>query len=177
VIIEIILIYIVYLILLILGSYYVNLYLTQDQFTKEELKNVIPYLIKLRDSIANNYSMTILAVILIVSSLVGIALTMVTEYWLLNSAIIFAVMFFIFPLVKKNFDKAMVTTGGNLSDTAMNMFLKYYNFILIGFGTGTASAIMYNWGAFKSIHFLWFLINIIALTILLGITINNIENQ
>lgn len=176
-IIEIILIYIVYLILLILGSYYVNLYLTQDQFTKEELKNVIPYLIKLRDSIANNYSMTILAVILIVSSLVGIALTMVTEYWLLNSAIIFAVMFFIFPLVKKNFDKAMVTTGGNLSDTAMNMFLKYYNFILIGFGTGTASAIMYNWGAFKSIHFLWFLINIIALTILLGITINNIENQ
>jgi hypothetical protein len=177
VIIEIILIYIVYLMLLTLGSYYVNLYLTQDQFTKEELKNVIPYLIKLRDSIANNYSMTILAVILIVSSLVGIALTMVTEYWLLNSAIIFAVMFFIFPLVKKNFDKAMVTTGGNLSDTAMNMFLKYYNFILIGFGTGTASAIMYNWGAFKSIHFLWFLINIIALTILLGITINNIENQ
>lgn len=176
-IIEIILIYIVYLMLLTLGSYYVNLYLTQDQFTKEELKNVIPYLIKLRDSIANNYSMTILAVILIVSSLVGIALTMVTEYWLLNSAIIFAVMFFIFPLVKKNFDKAMVTTGGNLSDTAMNMFLKYYNFILIGFGTGTASAIMYNWGAFKSIHFLWFLINIIALTILLGITINNIENQ
>jgi hypothetical protein len=177
VIIEIILIYIVYLMLLTLGSYYVNLYLTQDQFTKEELKNVIPYLIKLRDSIANNYSMTILAVILIVSSLVGIALTMVTEYWLLNSAIIFAVMFFIFPLVKKNFDKAMVTTGGNLSDTAMNMFLKYYNFILIGFGTGTASAILYNWGAFKSIHFLWFLINIIALTILLGITINNIENQ
>lgn len=176
-IIEIILIYIVYLMLLTLGSYYVNLYLTQDQFTKEELKNVIPYLIKLRDSIANNYSMTILAVILIVSSLVGIALTMVTEYWFLNSAIIFAVMFFIFPLVKKNFDKAMVTTGGNLSDTAMNMFLKYYNFILIGFGTGTASAIMYNWGAFKSIHFLWFLINIIALTILLGITINNIENQ
>ena len=151
-----------------------NLYLTQDQFTKEELKNVIPYLIKLRDSIANNYSMTILAVILIVSSLVGIALTMVTEHWFLNSAIIFAVMFFIFPLVKKNFDKAMVTTGGNLSDTAVNMFLKYYNFILIGFGTGTASAIMYNWGAFKSIHFLWFLINIIALTILLGITINNI---
>jgi hypothetical protein len=177
VIIEIILIYIVYLILLILGSYYVNLYLRQDQFTKEELKNVIPYLTKLWNIIANNYSMTILAVILIVSSLVGITLTMVTEYWFLNSAIIFAVMFFIFPLAKKNFDKAMVTTGGNLSDTAMNMFLKYYNFILVGFGTGIASALMYNWGAFKAIHFLWFLINIIALTILLGITINNIVNQ
>jgi hypothetical protein len=121
--------------------------------------------------------MTILAVILIVSSLVGIALTMVTDYWFLNSAIIVTVMFFIFPLAKKNFDKAMVTTGGNLSDTAMNMFLKYYNFILVGFGTGTASALMYNWGAFKAIHFLWFLINIIALTILLGIAINNIVNQ
>ncbi len=176
-IIEIVLIYIVYLILIILGSYYVDLYLSQDQFTKEELKNVIPYLTKLMNNIANNYSVTILTVILIVSSLVGIALTMVTQHWLLNSAIIFGVLFFILPLAKRNFDKAMVTTGGNLSDTAMNIFLKYYNFILAGFGTGTASALMYNWGAFKAIHFLWFLINIIALTILLGITVKNIVNQ
>jgi hypothetical protein len=167
----------VYLILIILGSYYVDLYLSKDQFTKEELKNVIPYLTKFWYGMANNYALTILAVILVISSLVGIALTMVTQHWLLNSAIIFAVLFFIFPLAKKNFDKAMVTTGGNLSDTAMNMFLKYYNFILVGFGTGTASALMYNWGAFKAIHFLWFLINIIALTILLGITIKNIANQ
>ena len=174
---TIIILYIVYLIILILGSYYVNLYLSQDQFTKEELKNIVPYLTKLWNSIANNYSMAILAGSLIVSSIIGIALTMLTQHWFLNSAVIFAVMFFVFPLAKKNFDKAMVTTGGNLSDTAMNIFLKYYNFILVGFGTGTASGLMYNWGAFKAIHFLWFLINIIVLTILLGITIKNIVHQ
>jgi hypothetical protein len=177
VIIGIIIIYIVYLIILILGSYYVNLYLSKEQFTKEELKDVIPYLAKLWNSIANNYSMVILTGSIIVASIVGIVLTMLTQHWFLNSAIIFAVMFFVFPLAKKNFDKAMVTTGGNLSDTVMNIFLKYYNFILIGFGAGTASGLMYNWGAFKAVHFLWFLINIIALTILIGITIKNIANQ
>jgi hypothetical protein len=121
--------------------------------------------------------MLILAVSLIISSIVGILLPMLSEHWFLNSSIIFVVMFFIFPLAKKNFDKAKVTTGGKLSDTAMNIFLKYYNFILIGFGSGTASALMYNWGVFKAVHFLWFLINFIALSILIGIAIKNIASQ
>ena len=175
--IEIIVIYLVYLIILILGSYYVNLYLSKDQFTKDELKDIIPYLERLWNNIANNFSMLILAISLIVSSMVGILLPMLSQHWFLNSSIIFVVMFFIFPLAKKNFDKAKVTTGGNLSDTAMNIFLKYYNFILIGFGTGTASALMYNWGVFKAVHFLWFLINFIVLSILLGIAIKNIVSQ
>lgn len=175
--IEIIIIYIVYLIILIVGSYYVNLYLSQEQFTKEELKDIIPYLTKLWNSIANNYSMVILAGSLIIASVAGILPTMLSQHWFLNSAIIFTVMFFVFPLAKKNFDKAMVTTGGNLSDAAINIFLRYYNFILIGFGAGTASGLMYNWGVFKAVHFLWFLINIIVLTILIGVCIKNIGNQ
>jgi len=47
----------VYLILVILGSYYVNLYLTKDQFTKDELKNVMPYLKESWVKLSRTYSM------------------------------------------------------------------------------------------------------------------------
>ncbi len=176
-VIEIILIYILYLMIIVLGSYYVNLYLSKDSFTKEELKEVIPYLTKLWNKIKNNYSMTILLVCIGVASLIGILLAMLSQNWFLNSAILFVVMFFTFPLAKKNFDSAMITTGGNISDTAMGIFVKYQAVILIGFGTGTATGLMYNWGVYKSINFLWFLVNIIVMTIIIGMCIKEINNQ
>jgi hypothetical protein len=177
VIIEIVLIYVAYLILLILGSYYVDLYLSKDQFTKNELKDIMPYLKESLNRVLRTYSMPLLAVILVISSAIGIALPMLSQHWFLNSAILFLVMFFTFPLAKKNLEKAKVTTGGNLSDTAMNIFTEYDNIILTGFGAGTATGLMYNWGVYKAIHFLWFLINFIALSILVGIAIKNAIKQ
>jgi hypothetical protein len=171
VIIEIVLIYVAYLILLILGSYYVDLYLSKDQFTKNELKDIMPYLKESLNRVLRTYS------ILVISSAIGIALPMLSQHWFLNSAILFLVMFFTFPLAKKNLEKAKVTTGGNLSDTAMNIFTEYDNIILTGFGAGTATGLMYNWGVYKAIHFLWFLINFIVLSILVGIAIKNAIKQ
>jgi hypothetical protein len=177
VIIEILLIYVFYLALIILGSYYVNLYLTKDQFTKDELKDILPYMTKFWNKIANTYSMSIMAICIGVASLIGILLPMLSQHWFLNSAIIFIVMFFTFPLAKKNFDMALITTGGTFADTAMGIFVKYNNIILIGFGTGTATGIMYNWAVFKAINFLWFLVNLIVLTIFIGIVIKNANNE
>jgi len=95
----------------------------------------------------------------------------------LNSAIIFIVMFFTFPLAKKNYDMARITTGGSFADTAMSIFVKYNSVILVGFGTGTATGIMYAWGVYKAINFLWFLINLILLTIFIGMVIRDIDAQ
>jgi hypothetical protein len=173
VLIEIILIYLFYLVILILGSYYVNLYISQDQFTKDDLKNIFPYLTQFMNGIMNNYSMSILAIVMIVSSFLGLILPILFQNWFFNSSILFIVMFFSFPLIKKNYDQAQVTTGGNLADTAMSLFMKYYNFVLIGFGTGTATALMHNWVVYKEIHFLWFLINLIAFSIFIGVAIRN----
>jgi hypothetical protein len=163
--------------IIVLGSYYVNLYLSKDSFTKEELKEVMPYMMKLWNKISNNYSMSVLLISLCVASLIGIMLAMLSQHWFLNSAILFVVMFFVFPLAKKNFDSVMITTGGTFSDTAMSIFVKYHSIILVGFGTGTATGLMYNWGVYKSINFLWFLVNIIVMTILIGMCINEINNQ
>ena len=176
-IIEILFIYIVYLVILILGSYYVNLYISKDQFTKDELKNMLPYLSELWNRISNNYSMLILGITMFVSSLVGLMLPLLSPHWFLNSSIIFLVMFFTFPLAKKSFDRAKVTTGGGFSDTAIDMFVRYHHLIVIGFGAGTATALMYNWGGSQTVHFLWFLINFIALSILIGVSINNVLKQ
>ena len=169
--------FIVYLSLLILGSYYVNLYVSKDQFTKDELKNVMPYLTQLMGKIVNNYSTSILIATLLVSSIIGIALPLLSDHWFLNSSIIFLVMFFAFPVAKKNFEKTQVTTGGTLSDTIINIFTRYYNVILIGFGNGSATGLMYNWGVYKSVHFLWFLINLIALSVLTGVAIKNFNEE
>jgi hypothetical protein len=177
VIIELLIMYVVYLVLLILGSYYVNLYLSKDQFTKDELKAVMPYLTTLLNKAVNNYSTSILTATLLVSSIFGIALPLLSDHWFLNSSIIFLIMFFTFPLAKKNFDKTQVTTGGTATDTMINIFIRYYNVILIGFGNGSATGLMYSWGVNKSVHFLWFLINLIALSVMTGVVIRNFNEQ
>jgi len=174
VVIELLIIYLVYLMLLIMGSYYVNLYISKDQFTKDELKNILPYLAQLWNKIINNHSAPLLIAAFAISAIIGIALPLLSDIWFLNSSIIFLVMFFTFPVAKKNFDKTQVTTGGALSDTIINIFCRYYNIILIGFGNGTATGLMYN---YKSIHFLWFLINLIALSVMIGVAIKNFIDQ
>jgi hypothetical protein len=177
VIIELLIMYVVYLLLLILGSYYVHLYISKDQFTKDELKDVMPYLTQLLSKIVNNYSTSILVATLLVSSVIGMALPLLSDHWFLNSSIVFLVMFFTFPVAKKNFDKTQVTTGGTASDTIINIFTRYYNVILIGFGNGSATGLMYSWGVNKSVHFLWFLINLIALSVMTGVVIKNFNEQ
>ena len=172
-IIEILLLYVAYFAVLILASYYINLCISKDQFTKEELKDVLPYINRFRVTITAKYTPFMLLVILAVSSIFGLIIPFLSDNWLLNSSIIFIVIYFTFPLAKKNFDNAKVTTGGNFSDTAINIFAGYYNVIIIGFGVGTATAIMYNWGSNKAIHFLWFLINFIIISIFTGIAIKN----
>lgn len=172
-IIEILLLYVVYLALLILTSYYINLYISKDQFTKDELKDILPYLARFKVAITAKYTTFLFVIILSTSSLIGLIIPFLSNNWFLNSSIIFIITYFTFPLVKKNFDNAKVTTGGNFSDTIINIFAGYYNIIIIGFGAGTATAIMYNWGANKAIHFVWLMINFIIISILSGIEIKN----
>jgi len=176
-VIQFILLFAVYLVVVVLGSYYVNLYVTHDRFSKEELKAVIPYLAQLGNKITADYSIPAIALTFGVASLLGIAFPMLSEHWFLNSSILFVALFLAFPLVKKNIERANVTTGGTLYDTAIFIFVKYYNFIVVGFGAGTATAIMYNWAVYKSIHFLWFLANFILISILTGIAVNHIAND
>ena len=82
-IIELLIIYLVYLLLLILGSYYVNLYISKDQFTKEELKDILPYISQLWSKIINNHSV----------SNINCSVCTILNYWTCITAVIRPLVF------------------------------------------------------------------------------------
>ncbi|TFH42560.1 MAG: hypothetical protein E4G96_03195 [Chrysiogenales bacterium] len=161
-------IYVIYLITLTCGSYYIHLFISKEQFTRDDLKHIAPYLMQYWNKISGSHSIFMLVIVSILSSAVGAVIPMISHHWLLNSSILFLVMFFLFPTMKGSIDRIQVTTGGDFSDTVANAFSKYHSFIIIGFGSGTATALMYNWGALKVIGFLWFMLNFVLLTFFIG---------
>ncbi len=173
VIIEIILIFIIYLSVLIGGFYYVDLIMTRDQFTRSDLKNITPYLKKLWDLIQDRYAITVFATIFAGSAIIGIAIPLLSYHWFLNSAILFAIIYIVLPVIKNYFEQSRVTATENALDTSANIFIRYADVIIFGFGAGTATSCIYNWGASKEINFFWFLINFIVITVLLGLVLKN----
>ncbi|MCU0846395.1 MAG: hypothetical protein MUD12_00745 [Spirochaetes bacterium] len=170
-IIEIILVFIFYLLLVIAGSYYVDLFLTKDEFTKEELKSILPYLLNYWNSIIKKYTMTTFFTILGVSSIIGILIPMIIYNWLGNSSMFFALVFFMLPMAKRHFEQSQVNTSESLADSAINIFVRYSEIIVIGFGAGNGSALIYNFRPMEDIHFLWFFVNIVLVTIMLGMAV------
>lgn len=177
IIIEFFLIYIVYLFLILAGYYYINLFISKEQYSKDELKNILPYFSQLWNKISSSYSILTLCIILLVLSIIGILIPMVSSHWIFNSSILFVVLFFVLPYLKKHYEKAQVAESDQYSDTVVNIFIKYTSIVLIGFGTGLGCALIYNWRSLININSLWFLLNIIVVSILLGITLNNLMKE
>lgn len=175
--IDVILLYAVYCAAVICGGFYIHLFTSQEHYTRDELTSIVPFLFRYWTRLSASHSSFLVLVVFFACSFAGMLLPMVSDGWFLNSSILFIVMFFVLPLLKKNFDKALVTTGGDFSDTAANMFSKYQQFIVIGFGCGTGTALMYNWGARDIINFPWFILNFIILTGCLGITVAKAYTQ
>lgn len=174
---EILLVFLIYCFLVTIGSYYVNLYVTQDQFTKQDLKNIMPYLSQLGQRIIREYSPLSFALVVCIAAFVGIAVTMVTDHWFLNSCILYLILYFTVPLMRQQAEKATVTTAAGWGDTAANLIVRYGNIAVLGFGFGNATGLMYNWDVHHSVHFLWFLVNIIVLTIFLGVAVKNLAQN
>ncbi len=168
-IIELLLIYIVYLILVIVGTYYVTLFIKQENYSRDDFKKVSPWFSMVWSKLTIHSPLPIFFIVLIVSSLLGIMIPIVIKHWITSSTIIFAAIFLLLPLLKNNISKTMVSSSAEYSDNAMNMLVRYSDIIIFGFGLGTATMLLYNWGSQKLISFLWFLPNFIVISILLGI--------
>ncbi|MFC1670386.1 hypothetical protein ACFL20_08330 [Spirochaetota bacterium] len=170
-------IYIIYFLLILIASYYVNLFLTKDEYTKDELKNVIPYLKNYWDKIKGNYSLIIIIIILVISSLIGYLIPAVITHWITNSSIFFVIVFFVLPIIKKRFEITQVTSSENYSDKIANIFVKYIDIIIIGFGSGLGSALISNWRKLIDIHSFWFVLNIVIVSIFLGISFSRVTED
>ena len=175
-VIEFLAVYIVYLLLIILGNYYVHLFTSKEQYTREEIKNVTPYLLKCWNTV-RHYSLSMFLLLLLLSSFIGAMMPLIFQNWFFNSSIIFVPIFFFLPYLKKNYEQAQVTTPDDYSDAIVNIFVKYCDVLIVGFGLGLGAMLIYNWAVFKLVHFIWFFINIVAVTVLIFISIRNVQKR
>jgi hypothetical protein len=174
---QILTIYFVYFLMILFLSYYVNLFSTQETFTKEDLKQVFPYLKKFYILIVKKYSFFMFFLIIFIVSLIGIMIPSIITHWIGNSSLIFVAIFLIFPLIKKYLQRSQVTSTENYSDDIANIFVKYIDIIIIGFGAGQATILIINWRELREINSVYFMLNIVIISILLVISIKNMIQE
>jgi hypothetical protein len=172
--IYIVIVYIVYTLVLFTANYYINLFSEKDEYTKDEIKNIFPHIIYCLDRIKSKYIFSMMLLTLTTSSLIGLSIPFISSHWIIQSAITFSLIFFTFPIIKKNFEDARVMSSANLGDNFANIFAKHSDIIMLGFGIGFGSSFMYIWANNKELSFLWFILNITIISLLLEYTLQKI---
>ena len=174
---SILVIYVLFVLVVVLISYYADLIIKKEEYTRDDLKNIVPYFGMLWENAAQKYSLFNLISILFISSFISILLTLVSSSMILNSSILFLVVYFVLPVISGNLEKSRVTDGGSFYDLIANIVMKYHDLIIIGFGFGTGSALLYSWGGLRQIHFIWFLLNVVIVIVLTEIKLRQSIQQ
>ncbi len=168
---------ILYLSVVLVGVYYFNLITLKDQYTKDDLKNVIPFFKESWKKVSSEYPVPLFLSILVIATFFGVVIPMIFRHWVTNSSIFFVILFFTLPLIKKYLEKSQVTESKSYSDNLSNLFIRYMDIIITGFGTGLGSALIYNWRDLPEIYSPFFLINIIIISLFLGHTVKNVLKE
>ncbi len=167
-VIEIVLVYLCYFFLILAGSYYFTLFTSKDVYTRDDFKLVFPFISKFISSINDNYPGATFWSVLLVSSFSGILIPMIITHWITNSSILFIILFFVLPVIKNNHEKFHVTGPETYSDALTGLVYRFSDAIILGYGVGLGTALMYNWRSLSHIYSLFFLLNIIILSIFIG---------
>lgn len=160
--------------------HYFQLFRSKEQYTRDELKNVIPSIPKYWDSLLQRYSISGFAFYLLVSTILGLLIPFISLGWFLQSSIIFVILFLVLPYVKRYMENIRVTAPADYGDILSNIFIRYTEVILYGFGAGTFSSITYLWSTHKELSFFWYIINaavILILMVKLLIDVSSIKHE
>lgn len=163
------LVYFVYVLFLFVIHYYTDLISSKDQYTKEELSNILPAVVENWKVLSAMYTPSGMLIGLAASSIIGLLIPFISSNWFVNSSILVIVLYLVIPFIKEQIDSSMVHSSDNIADSVVNFFSKNAVIILLGFGSGTGASLMYNWAQKKDIPFLWFLVNLVAVTVLMEI--------
>lgn len=164
---------VIYLIIILTLTFFATLYFSSGTVAKNDLRRIIPFYSQFFNIILSSYSLFKLSIILLISTAISTIFTVFFDNWISNSAIIFFISFFVFPVLVKSFENTMVTMGSSIRDSIVNTFIEYHPIILLGYGTANGAGLIYNWMVMKEVNFLWFLINFLITSILVGIIIKN----
>jgi len=158
--------FIIYTVLVFVLTYYFNLFASKTEYTRSELSNIVPQLGIMLSKIYANYSLLGLTGIMLFSGIAGNLIPSISSSAIVNSCLLCLIFYFTGPRLAVYFEQTRVTISDNTLDNIQIFFVRYYRYILLGFNSGFASKIMYNWAVLEIISFLWLVINVFIITAL-----------
>jgi len=168
---QIILTFIIYLFCAIVITYYYNLLMTKNEYSREEIAKVMPQLISIWKKISAKYSVLNLIFIISIAGLIGGGIPGIMHNSIINSAILPFIVYFFLPKAAVYFEETRVTTSESFVDILEDIYVKYYLLINTSFIAGYASTMIYNWATLGIISFYWFIINFGIITSILVLSL------
>jgi hypothetical protein len=161
---QIILTFIVYLFCAVVITYYYNLLISKNEYSRDEIEKVMPQMISIWKKITARYSVLNLIFIISIAGLIGGGIPGIMHNSLINSALLPFIVYFFLPKAAVYFEETRVTTSENFVDVLEDIYVKYYLLINSSFIAGYATTMIYNWATLGVISFYWFIINFVIIT-------------
>jgi len=161
---QIILTFIIYIICSVVITYYYNLIITKNEYSRDEIQKVMPQLLSIWKKITAKYSVLNLVSIIGIAGLIGGVIPAIMHNSIINSAILPFIVYFFLPKAAVYFEETRVTTSESIVDVLEDIYVKYYLLINSSFISGYATALINNWATLGVISFYWFIINFSIIT-------------
>lgn len=161
---QVIITFFIYTFICLIITYYFNLFITQNVYTRSELGNILPQVGNILLKIYSKYSLVYLFLFYIVSGFISIIILSLFENWLINSALLPLILFFSIPKIALYFEQTRVTISEDYKDIIESLITKYHTYMLFGFFSGYSSKLINNWVNLGFIPFYWLFINLVIIT-------------
>ena len=163
--------FLIYFLCSVIISYYYNLLISKNEYSRDELQKVVPQLINIWNKISGKYATINMIFIILIPALIGGGIPGVFTNSLINSALLPFLVFYFLPKAAVYFEETRVTTSESFTDILEDTYVKYYLLINSGFIAGYGSTLIFNWINLGIISFYWFVINFIIITIMLVLSL------
>ncbi len=163
---HVIITFIIYTAVIFILTYYFNLFASKTEYTRSEFSNILPQIGQMFRKLYTNYSIPVLTVILLLSAFIGVIIPAYLTNWLINSALLCVIIYFTIPKLATYFEETRVTISDSYVDNLQVAFVRYYQFIIIGFNSGYATTLIINWAVKDVITFIWLMINLSIITLI-----------
>jgi hypothetical protein len=170
-------VYMFFMFFLLTVNYYIHLLSSKDQYTREELSNILPYISGYLSMLAEKYHQTGFLLALLPASLVGMLFPVITDHWFFSSSILFIIAYLLLPILKERFESTRVMASSSRVDDVSNFMARHAGVIVIGLGGGMGSSLMYTWAHDKELGFLWFIMNLSILIVLMEFALSREYNE
>ncbi len=164
---QIILTFLIYSSIAFILTYYFNLFISKEEYTRQDFSDILPKLGNMLTKISSNYPLLNLSGIILISAILAIIILSIFNNWIINSALLPLLLYFFGPRLATYFEETRVTITDNYKDILEIIYARYYRYIMAGFFMGFGTKLIDNWVNAGLMSFYWFIINFFINTALL----------